>query len=415
MWLLTDIRLMIRPIFCIVLVMLPACLPVRAQAQESGGGQPPPVHLPAPSGPYIVGTRVCHWTDDTREDVWSNGDREIMAQLWYPAADTAGTRRAPYLTELDALRPLLDAEEVAWYQSVTTNAWLDAPIMPTEGGHPVLVFSHGLGSRRAHYSILAEGLASHGFLVAAIDHPFAAEAVAFPDGRVVEQHPLWSQIQPPAHPIEARFRFTDKRTIVWANDARFVLDRLDAMNRSGPFAGGLDLDRVGVYGHSVGGKAAVVACMLDARFDACLNLDGWPMHSHVELYGLDQPFMFIEDIRDVTQEELESWHSSLREYTRNMRDLRLRKERLLDGMKATAYHVTIRGIRHAYFSDLPSLMTEAVDADATLAPAVALETIFSYALAFFEEHVMGEETMLLNPDAVLSIHGSEQYRNPRER
>lgn len=337
-----------------------------------------------------------------------------MVQLWYPAADTAGTQRAPYLTELDELRSVIDEEDAAWYRSVTTNAWLDAPVAATESGHPVLVFSHGLGSRRAHYSILAEGLASQGFLVAAIDHPFGAGAVAFPDGRVVEQHPLWSEIQPPAYPIEERFRFTDERAEVWANDARFVLDRLGAENQSGPFAGRLDLDRAGVLGHSVGGKAAVIACMLDDRFDACLNLDGWPMHSHVELYGLDQPFMYVEDVRDVTQEELDSWDSSLAEYARNMRDLRLRKERLLDGMRATAYHVSVRGIRHAYFTDLPLLYPASADPDATSDPADALETILGYAVAFFTEHVVGEETALLNPRAVLSIHGAEQYRNPRE-
>lgn len=369
--------------------------------------------LPPPPGAAAVGTRVFHWTDGGRPDAWGDGDREVMVQLWYPAADTAGAARAPYLTELEQLRPVLDAEDVAWYRSVRTNAWLGAPV--AEGSHPVLVLSHGLNSRRAHYSILAEGLASHGFVVAAIDHPHGASAVAFPDGRVVAQHPRWAEVQPPAHPIEARFRLTDERTEVWAADVGFVLDRLGALAEAGPFAGRLDLDRVGALGHSVGGKAAVVACLRDPRIDACANLDGWPMHPHVELYGLDQPFLFLEDRRDVTRAELDAWGSSLPEYARNMRDLRLRKGRLLDAMRGEAYHVVVPGIRHAYVTDLPTLIPEARDPDAAADPAEALATILAYVHAFFREHVVGEETALLNPRAVLAIHGAEQFRNPRER
>jgi predicted dienelactone hydrolase len=41
-----------------------------------------------------------------------------------------------------------------------------------------------------------------------------------------------------------------------------------------PFAGHLDLSRIGVFGHSIGGMAAARACQIDYRIRACSDQDG---------------------------------------------------------------------------------------------------------------------------------------------
>jgi hypothetical protein len=69
----------------------------------------------------------------------------------------------------------------------------------------------------------------------------------------------------------------DEHTAVWVADARFLLDQLGAwsqMDPEGLLTGRLDLDRVGVFGHSYGGAMAVEACFQDPRLKACENLDG---------------------------------------------------------------------------------------------------------------------------------------------
>ncbi len=375
------------------------------------------IDLPQPSGPYAIGTRVFHWVDTSREETLTSDPddvREIMVQLWYPATDAAGAQPAPYLPELDGLRPYLSNSTVELVRSVRTNSHLDVAVAGSEVGYPVLVFSHGLGERRSYYTITAEELASHGYVVVGIDHPFGAGSVAFPDGRVIVFDSLWGIIQPPDYSIEERFRFTDERMEIWAADASFALDQLHALNRGEDFEGKLDLDRVGVFGHSNGGKAAVVACMLDDRFKACVNLDGWPIHSHVEINGLTQPYMVVEDLRDVTDEELGSWSSTIERYTQNMRDLQYRKERIFAKMTSSSYQIVIRGIRHSYFVDLPAIDAASVDPDATLPPGEALRIIHDYMLAFFDEHLRGQASDLLHPQVTLRTYGSEQYRNQRQ-
>ena len=88
----------------------------------------------------------------------------------------------------------------------------------------------------------------------------------------------------------------------WADDIRFVLNELTRENRIGssrlPFAGRLDLARVGAFGHSAGGQAAAHACQIDRRLRACLNQDGLsgfaPYYLDTRGWGMDQAFMLIE-------------------------------------------------------------------------------------------------------------------------
>ena len=79
------------------------------------------------------------------------------------------------------------------------------------------------------------------------------------------------------------------------------MDELTRANLAGspglPFAGHLDLSRVGAFGHSFGGMAAAHACELDRRFEACLNEDGLvtkrPFYLDARGWGMDQAFMLI--------------------------------------------------------------------------------------------------------------------------
>ena len=68
-----------------------------------------------------------------------------------------------------------------------------------------------------------------------------------------------------------------------------------------PFAGRLDLQRVGAFGHSAGGQAAATACQVERRLRACLNQDGLsamaPYYLDANGWGMDQAFMLISAIR----------------------------------------------------------------------------------------------------------------------
>ena len=181
-----------------------------------------------------------------------------MIQLWYPA--TAGTRPATYMPPAVA-RFLASSAGVqpALLESVKLDATADAAPLTRRGGWPVVLFSPGFGVERELYAGLVEDLASHGYVVVAIDHPHDAGIVEFPDGHVVV----------PSSQMDITAALS-----VRVADTRFVLTELARLDRCGFFAGRLDLGHVGMFGHSLGGAAAASTMLVDPRIDAGADLDG---------------------------------------------------------------------------------------------------------------------------------------------
>jgi len=152
----------------------------------------PVFHFPQPSGPYAIGTLTYHWIDTSRHEIFStdpHARRELMVQIWYPAQANASAPRAPYMQDARALSPAL-ARLAHWpgfvfeyLQYVTTHAAASVPVAPDQPNYPLLIFLEGLSGFRQMNTFQVEALVSHGYIVAAIDQPYAAASVVFPDGR----------------------------------------------------------------------------------------------------------------------------------------------------------------------------------------------------------------------------------------
>jgi pimeloyl-ACP methyl ester carboxylesterase len=79
-----------------------------------------------------------------------------------------------------------------------------------------------------------------------------------------------------------------------------VLNRLASLDReslAGRLAAQLDMARVGVFGHSMGGVAAAQFCLDDPRCRAGLNLDGIPQYGSLIDARLDRPFLMVYSSR----------------------------------------------------------------------------------------------------------------------
>jgi predicted dienelactone hydrolase len=159
-------------------------------------------------GPYAVGERTLTFVDDSRDH------RKLVTELWYPAiAPTNPDKR---------LADVLAKGHRGW-----PNAVPDTSGEP----YPLVLYSHTPMGQRTELSAHIEPLVSHGFVVAAADHPndnFQA---------ILVDRPL---------------------------DILFVLDQLAAI-KTGDLAGLIDTDHTGMMGWN--GGAYTVLALTGARID----------------------------------------------------------------------------------------------------------------------------------------------------
>lgn len=249
---------------------------------------PVPV-LPPPTGPWAVGTVsfAVALPDVARPDGTVEAGRRTMARLWYPiaanasvGADPAPVADAPWIERADVVLPImavrggLPAFAFGHLALVRTHATWAAPLAPapTADGWPLLTFAHGLGGFRSQNTFLAEDLASHGVVVAALDHPGDALGTTLPDGSTLPYVAL---------PASGAPGYVDAVVALgarWTVDTLALLRTLRDLQPAGdlaPFAGALDLGRVVAAGHSTGGGVAVEVCHVWEGCVAALALDPW--------------------------------------------------------------------------------------------------------------------------------------------
>jgi dienelactone hydrolase len=264
-------------------------VPSRARAQLWSLRTP----LPLPTGAHAVGTDVLRIVDSSRAASRSIRTRPLVVQRWYPARRGTGVP-ASYLAEPALLDSMMRAgyldlrpDEMRGWRDVRLRARLGARAAapPDPRGWPVIVLSHGLGAARSHYSALAQELASHGYVVLAIDHPIGGFTLA-PDGRLLR--PGVDSLHYSSSPLASVVRD-------WAIDDAFVVRRAAALAAPGSAAGGgvvIDTTRVAAIGHSLGGAAALQACLSQPLFDACADMDG-DVFGDVETTGIGKPILVL--------------------------------------------------------------------------------------------------------------------------
>jgi pimeloyl-ACP methyl ester carboxylesterase len=318
--------------------------------------------LPPPSGSNRVGTRVMHLVDSKRTDPFlANGARrELMMRLWYPAPTSIACVAADY-TSPQVWNYFAELVGVSLPQ-VSTNSCLNAPI--TAGRHPVVVVSHGFTGTFTDYSFLAEDLASRGYVVASMSHTYEATAVEFPDGRL-EKSLFGSHL--------TNYTRSDAGALAMAvsvrlADLRFVVDELERLNgrQDSGFVARLDMSRIGLVGHSLGGLATLRALETEPRFKAGVLLDSiMPPRFDKPLM---QPVMTLVVGRERwNEDDCQLWGA-------------LRGPRLAENFP---------GAEHIALSDAVWLLKGNISTGSAN-PGIAIAAIREHVAAFLETHLAGQ-------------------------
>ncbi|MCO5198977.1 MAG: hypothetical protein M9941_14630 [Anaerolineae bacterium] len=366
----------------------------------------PVPHLPALSGPYAVGTMVLHAVDPQRIEQYgsaSDAPREIMLQVWYPTAADNEVTAAPYLDEVDlAIKGLAQTLELPAFMLSHVNL-IDSGALavpqPDTGAapYPLLVFSHGWSGFRSQSTFLLQELASHGYVVASVDHPYDAAFVIFPDGRAIYNDPDVLGADGPDFE-QRRNQLVRTR----AADVGLAIDELEQVASGDSVLNGLiDFGRIGVFGHSTGGGTVIEFCGTDERCTAALGLDTWaePVSDSVIESGLSQP-LFMQF------SQLWPWAANT-----------TRVEHLLDNSSDVTGYMTIDGTAHWDFTNIPLLtpLAAALGFKGPLDGTRSMEIINTYALAFFDQQLKGIDTALLTGDSAEfpEVHFDMIQNNPR--
>ncbi|MEV6606405.1 alpha/beta hydrolase [Kutzneria sp. NPDC051319] len=328
------------------------------------------IHLPAPTGPFPVGSSTLHLVDHDRPDLWvPSSPRELMVSLYYPAFP--GGPPVPYATAAET-QLLVQAQgfpvsAAPAFAAARTNSRVSRPL---PGRRPLILLSPGLGAPRYTLTTLAEDLASHGYVVAAIDHAYESVGTLFPGNRM-----------PPCLACAA----TDLRplTLNRGQDASFVVDQLTRR-----YPGLIDPTRIGMAGHSIGGASALAAMEADPRILSGVNLDG---AFHVDApSGMSRPFLMLgnethrpggaDSTWDQVFPQLTGWHRWL----------------------------TVTGSSHLSFTDAPTLLAQIGLPMPGLSADRSIAITRDYVTAFFDQTLKGQHRSILdgptptNPEVVFN-------------
>lgn len=215
----------------------------------------PAWELPRPTGAQPVGRRLMYWQ--------RGADQWVVTWVWYPSAVAPRTSE-PVLPEAwsrlrqPTLQRRLGPEAAVAFTPARQWFRPDAPIAARPAMLPVLVLSPGLSWLPVDYSALAAELASRGYVVFGVAPAGFAGPIPLPGGEVA------GQCRGPGDQAS------------WEADLRFALARIADLQTAedSPFRGRLALDRIGLFGHSMGGAASMAVAAGNPQIAAAANLDG---------------------------------------------------------------------------------------------------------------------------------------------
>lgn len=251
--------------------------------------------FPELTGPYAVGmfSRVICDPTRTNKYRYNRQTNAFMFTCWYPAEAQAGLLPAAAWDKKMAqdwsARFASASGDSSWTTIIPQfkgHALLEAPAVRGTNRFPVILFSHGYTVWRKANSRDAEELASHGYVVVAVDHE-DCWGTEFPDGRYLTS--TWNSAnQNVPYLVDSRVK-----------DLLCVLDELRRMDANDAWlAGRLDFNRLGTLGMSFGGSSTGNLCRTNdaVKCAAFLDCAFWP-NVNVALYqtGIEKPFLAMNN------------------------------------------------------------------------------------------------------------------------
>lgn len=286
--------------------------------------------LPKPTGEFFVGTKNLFFTDNSRKEKLSlkGGDKRMLqVKIWYPS-DVKGETENMYLKDYSSTtlwenyKVFNDSKSFFdSLKSYKTFSYENIPVSNKQKNFPLILFSQGYYfGLDDYYTFLMENLASHGYIVVSITHPYDQVITNTADGKVIninkwrmtKAYLQWKKVEflhkkmPDTNNARQVNRILkaylrgmkvfDRSVNLWTRDVQFVMDTLEKLNNGSVdhhFYGKLDFSRVGAMGQSVGGAVSGQLCYVDQRIKAGVNLDCFQF-GDIYNHEMNKPFMLLQ-------------------------------------------------------------------------------------------------------------------------
>ncbi|MCB9250896.1 MAG: hypothetical protein H6605_00375 [Flavobacteriales bacterium] len=389
-----------------------------------------------PTGMYKVGKSYFHFTDtDRSEDLTIDpaDKRSLWVQVWYPGEINEASKTEPvFSNHKNYMNVVFEQLGIPEFMSshldlLKSHTYKNARISDAKESYPVILYSHGYKGYLAN-SYLMEELASNGYVVFAIAHPYESTLgmnelgkwVNFNDAdiHVFEEEdpvgkngnmPEWGKIRAILNKKDRISKIPERspylldkvdrskldslcdlvlsgprsRLKVWTSDQKFVLDKIEKLNSgaiNSIFKEKLDMNSVGAIGFSFGGAVSLNFCLNEPKCKASVNIDG-------DQYGIaygnstHKPYMMIWGQKGWANQRMDTDWENI-------------------GNGAPYHRVAIKGALHSNFNcnpyDLTVLQKLGIDLRGSIYQDLVDKIPSQYVLAFFDQYLKGEKTSLLN-------------------
>jgi len=277
----------------------------------------PQYKIPKVTGKYEVKTEVYTYTDNNRIETFNDkGEkRKVNVEFWYPE-----------------------------------NA---------NGSYPLVVFSHGaFGIKTSNTSTYRE-LASNGYIVCSIDHPYHSLFTVDKDGKAtIVDRSFMQEITDCNNDVydhETNYKLAHKWLKIRTQDMNFVLDTIiknakeDATSKVYKL---IDTDKIGLLGHSLGGAASAQLGRERHDIDAVINLDS-------DLFGEELGYVngkYVINHKIYPVPILSIYTDAMKQLMDRVTDPNIViPQKLISATSPKAYEVYISGTNHLSLTDLPLL------------------------------------------------------------
>lgn len=282
-------------------------------------------------------------------------------------------------------------------RAVTVKFWYPLE----EGDYPLILFSHGaFGVIDSNYSACME-LASHGYVVASIGHPYHGMFIRDTSGKVTLASRKFVEeiyeMNADDSSEETTYLTSQEWLKVRTGDMTFILDTiLDKSERmeGGPFSR-IDKEKIGLFGHSLGGAASVQLGRERKDIDAVIDLEGSMLG---ECIGFENGREILNEepypipLLDVNSKKI---HDLAKENSGND------YVNFFVGERALCYQeVIFHDAGHLNFTDLPIVSPPLARllGVGTVDARECIENVNYVVLTFFDYYIKGEGTLAIEKE-----------------